>query len=38
MWRIGERCEGAQDDFPQVVPEGFDDWEEKMNGWGEKLL
>lgn len=38
MWKIGERPAGARDDFPQVIPEDFNDWEEKMNGWGEKLL
>ena len=39
MWKIGERPEGAADDFPQVVPEAsqFPDWELKMNTWGEKL-
>jgi len=37
MWKIGERPEGAADDFPQVIPEGFQDWETKMNKWGGKL-
>ena len=38
MWKIGERFEGDQADFPQVVPQGFTDWESKMNTWGDKLL
>jgi isopenicillin N synthase-like dioxygenase len=38
MWKIGERPAGAQDDFPQVLPEGFPDWEDKMTSWGQKLL
>jgi isopenicillin N synthase-like dioxygenase len=38
MWKIGKRAEGADDDFPQVIPESFEDWEDKMNRWGEKLL
>lgn len=27
MWKIGERPDGAADDFPQVVPKAFPDWE-----------
>lgn len=38
MWKVGERFEGDQADFPQVVPQGFADWEGKMNKWGDKLL
>jgi len=38
MWKVGERSEGAADDFPQVVPQNFPDWESKMNKWGGKLL
>ncbi len=39
MWKIGERPAEANDNFPQVYPEeGFPDWEEKMNGWGHRLL
>ena len=37
MWKIGERPEGAADDFPQVIPRDFPDWEEKMNKWGLKM-
>lgn len=37
MWKIGERPEGAADDFPQVVPQAFPDWENRMNTWGGKL-
>jgi isopenicillin N synthase-like dioxygenase len=38
MWKVGERPENAPDDFPQIVPEGFPDWEKKMDTWGNKLL
>lgn len=43
MWKIGERAEGAPDNFPQVIPEAsedkiLEDWENKMNKWGDKLL
>ena len=38
MWKIGERPKNASDDFPQVIPSDFPDWEEKMNTWGHKLL
>ena len=37
LWKIGERFECGGDDFPPVIPEGFPDWEEKMNKWGNKL-
>lgn len=37
MWKIGERPAEASDNFPQVVPKDFPDWEEKMNKWGHKL-
>lgn len=38
MWKIGERPENSSDDFPQVIPSDFPDWEEKMDTWGHKLL
>ena len=38
MWKIGERAEGAKDDFPAVIPDGYPDWETKMDTWGGKLL
>jgi hypothetical protein len=34
FWKIGERPEGAPDDFPQCIPKGFEDWQQKMNKWG----
>ena len=37
MWKIGERYEGDKADFPQVIPQGFSDWEHKMDKWGNKL-
>jgi isopenicillin N synthase-like dioxygenase len=38
MWKIGERPAGAFDEVPQIIPDGFSDWEEKMTTWGSKLL
>lgn len=38
MWKIGERPPGAFDEVPQVIPEGFPDWESKMDNWGSTLL
>lgn len=37
MWKIGERPEEASDNFPQVIPKDFPDWEKRMNTWGFKL-
>ena len=38
MWKIGERPANAADNFPQVVPKDFNDWEQKMDNWGNKLI
>ena len=38
MWKIGERPENAGDNFPQVIPRDFPEWEERMDTWGNKLL
>ena len=27
-----------QDDIPQVYPENFPEWEEKMNQWGFQMV
>ena len=37
MWKIGERPADSSDNFPQVVPKDFPDWETRMNTWGFKL-
>lgn len=37
FWKVGERPEGASDDFPQVIPDGYPTWERKMDNWGSKL-
>ena len=37
MWKIGERPADSGDNFPQVIPEDFPEWEDKMNNWGFKL-
>lgn len=38
FWKIGQRPPQASDDFPQVVPEGFPEWEERMDTWGNTLF
>ena len=38
MWKIGKRPEEALDNFPQVIPEDIEGWEEKMNKFGYKLF
>jgi len=38
MWKIGERPADAADNFPQVIPADFPDWEAKMDKWGNKLI
>lgn len=37
QWKIGERL-SENSNYPQVVPEGYQDWELKMNTWGEKMF
>jgi isopenicillin N synthase-like dioxygenase len=37
MWKIGERPAEASDNFPQVIPQDFPEWEAKMDKWGYKL-
>ena len=38
MWKIGDRPADASDNFPQVIPADFPDWEAKMDKWGNKLI
>lgn len=38
FWKIGQRADNASDDFPQVVPEGFPEWEDRMDKWGGTLF
>lgn len=41
FWRIGERPKETQFpelNAPQVIPEGFPEWENKMNKWGSLML
>lgn len=39
MWKIGEKAEGGPiEEFPKIVPKDFEDWTEKMDTWGNKLL
>lgn len=37
LWKIGLRPKGSADDFPQVIPKSFPDWETKMNKWGNLM-
>lgn len=37
MWKIGQRPEGASDDFPQVIPKAFPEWQTKMDKWGNLM-
>lgn len=36
-WKIGDRPEEANDNFPQVIPKDFPEWTETMDKWGHKL-
>jgi len=41
FWYIGERNQELDKDmliYPQVIPEGFPQWEKVMNNWGYKML
>ena len=38
MWKIGSRPVEAKDNFPQVIPKDFPNWENRMDKWGYKLL
>jgi isopenicillin N synthase-like dioxygenase len=38
MWKIGERPVDSPDNFPQVIPSDFPEWESKLNKWGHKLF
>lgn len=38
FWPIGERPEEMRNELPQICPDGFVDWEEKMNGWGFNMI
>lgn len=36
-WKIGERPADSPTNFPQVIPQDFPEWSDKMNNWGYKL-
>ena len=38
FWPIGERPESLQNEVPKVIPEGFSDWETKMDSWGNHMI
>ena len=38
FWAIGERPEEVSQDIPKIIPEGFEDWEQKMDKWGNMMI
>lgn len=38
FWAVGERPKEVADDIPKVIPEGFDNWEDRMNKWGNMMV
>lgn len=38
LWKMGDRPKDAPEDYPQVKPKNFPDWEPRMDKWGNKLL
>ena len=38
FWPIGERPEELENEIPKVYPEGFPEWEQKMDGWGNHMI
>jgi isopenicillin N synthase-like dioxygenase len=38
FWAIGERPKEVADEIPRVIPEDFEDWEAKMNKWGNMMI
>ena len=38
FWPMGERPEEITNDVPKHIPEGFPEWEEKMDGWGNGMV
>lgn len=38
FWNIGERPSEIKNDIPQITPEGFSNWEENMNRWGNFMV
>jgi len=38
FWAIGERPAEVAENIPRVIPEGFPEWESKMNKWGNMMV
>ena len=38
FWPIGERPDEIQNDLPKICPEGFPEWETKMDSWGTHMI
>ena len=38
FWHIGDRPEGRKALYPNVVPDDFPEWEDKMNKWGNMMI
>jgi hypothetical protein len=38
FWAIGERPTEVADDIPKVIPDGFENWEKRMDKWGNMMI
>jgi len=38
FWPIGDRPTEIVNDLPKVIPEGFPEWESKMDQWGHHMV
>jgi hypothetical protein len=38
FWAIGKRPAETKDELPQTYPEGFPEWEENMDKWGNFMI
>ena len=38
FWKIGERPAELEEELPQVIPDGFPEWEDGMNKWGFQMV
>jgi len=39
FWKIGERPERmVENNYPNIYPEGFPEWEEQMDKWGNHMV
>ena len=38
FWAIGERPAEVAENIPKVIPSNFEDWEKRMNKWGNMMI